>query len=176
MDIRPASLADLNQCLSLDHSIVTNHVWQMHTQRSESRVSVAFDVVRLPREMRTEYPRDLDQVVDDWQRDEGVFVAEVDGEVRGYVDLIAHRWQGLGWVVNLAVDRGYRRRGIGTALLQETRKWAREEGLRRIMLEATTKNHPALSLYQKLGFQFAGFNDDYYANQDIALFFVQPVR
>jgi ribosomal-protein-alanine N-acetyltransferase len=176
MDIRPASLADLNQCLSVDHSVMTNHVWQMHAQKSESRVSVAFDVVRLPRQMRTEYPRDLDQLVEDWQRGEGFFVAEVDGEVRGYVDLIAQRWQGLGWVINLAVDRGYRRRKIGTALLQKARQWAKEEGLRRVVLEATTKNHAALSLYQKLGFQFAGFNDDYYMNQDIALFFVQAIR
>jgi ribosomal protein S18 acetylase RimI-like enzyme len=126
--------------------------------------------------MRTQYPRDVEQLVHDWQRGEGFFVAEIDGEVQGYVDVIAQPWQGLGWVTNLAVNRGFRRRRIGTALLGQARQWAREQGLQTVLLEATTKNYPALSLYQKLGFQFCGFNDHYYPNQDIALFFVQTLH
>ena len=176
MDIRPATLADLNACLSLDPNCETDHVWQMQDQRSQLRVSVAFDIVRLPRRMQIQYPRDVEQLVEDWQRGEGFFVAEVDGEVRGYVDVIAQPWLGSGKVVNLAVDRGYRRRKIGAALVGQARQWAREQGLKTVLLEATTKNFPALSLYQKLGFRFCGFNDHYYPNQDIALFFVQPIR
>ena len=176
MDVRAATLADLNACLSLDHNCVTDHVWQMKAQRSSSRVEVAFEIVRLPRRMRVEYPRDLEQLVEDWQRGEGFFVAEVDGEVRGYTDVIAQPRQQIGWVRNLAVDRGHRRRRIGAALLRHAYQWSKEQGLNAILLEATTKNYPALCLYQKLGFQFCGFNDHYYANQDIALFFVQLLR
>lgn len=176
MDVRPATLADLNMCLSLDHSSVTDHVWQMKAQKAASGMSVDFDVVRLPRQMRAEYPRDPEQLVEDWQRGEGFFVAEVDGLVRGYVDLIAHPWQQMGWVVNLAVDRKHRRRNIATTLLRHAFQWSRTEGLPAVLLEATTKNYPALSLYQKLGFQFCGFNDWYYPNQDIALFFVHVLR
>lgn len=176
MDIRPATLADLNACLSLDHNGETEHVWQMQDHRSKFRVSVAFDIVRLPRRMPLQYPRDLEQLVEDWQRGEGFFAAEVDGEVRGYVDTISLPWQGLGWIANLAVDRGFRRRRIATTLIGQACRWAREQGLRTVMLEATTKNHPALSLYQKQGFRFCGFNDHYYLNQDIALFFAQMLR
>ena len=61
-------------------------------------------------------------------------------------------------------------------LLRHARQWAREQGLDMVMAEATTKNYPALCFYQKLGFQFCGFNDHYYPNQDIALFFVQMLR
>jgi ribosomal protein S18 acetylase RimI-like enzyme len=176
MIVRPATLADMNACLSLDHTIVTDHVWQMKIQEAESRVGVTFDTVRLPRQMQAEYPRNLEQLVEDWQRGEAFLAAEVDGEVCGYVDLIAMPWQGLGWIVNLAVDRAYRRRGVGTALARHARQWAWEHGVQTILAEATTKNHPALCFYQKLGFQFCGFNDHYYVNQDIALFFVQRLR
>jgi ribosomal protein S18 acetylase RimI-like enzyme len=100
----------------------------------------------------------------------------VDGEVRGYIDLIAQRWQQLGWIVNMAVDREFRRRGIGMALMQHGRQWAKEQGLELIIAEMTTKNYPALSFYQKLGYQFCGFSDHYYRNQDIALFFVLTIR
>ncbi len=176
MIVRPAMLADLNACLMLDHACVTDHVWQMRAEESESEVRVAFQTVRLPRRMRAEYPRQLDQLVEDWQRGEGFLVAEVDSEVRGYVDVLALPWQGMGWMANMAVERGYRRQRIGTALIRHARQWAREQGLQVILAEATTKNYPALCFYQKLGFQFCGFNDHYYPNQDIALFFVQALR
>jgi ribosomal protein S18 acetylase RimI-like enzyme len=176
MDIRPATLVDLNECLLLDHTINTDHVWQMAVQEGDARVDVTFRTVRLPRWMQSEYPRNRDQLVEDWQRDEGFFVAEVDGQVCGYVDLLVQPWQHQGWIANLAVDRAYRRRGIGTALMRHTRQWAWEQGLHVVMAEATTKNYPALCFYQKLGFQFCGFNDHYYPNQDIALFFVNALR
>jgi ribosomal protein S18 acetylase RimI-like enzyme len=176
MIVRPATLADMNACLFLDHNVVTDHVWQMQVQEVESQVSVTFHTVRLPRHMQVVYPHDVEQLVENWQRGEGFLVAEVDGQVQGYVDLSARPWQKVGWVANLAVERGYRRRGIGSTLIRHARLWAREQGLDKLAAEATTKNYPALCFYQKLGFQFCGFNDHYYANQDIALFFVQALR
>jgi ribosomal protein S18 acetylase RimI-like enzyme len=176
MIVRPATLADLNACLLIDHSSATDHVWQMQVRESESQVGVTFHAVRLPRQMRVEYPRDIEQLVEDWHREEAFLVAEADSEVRGYVDLLSMPWQQMGWVANLAVERNYRRRGIATALLRHARQWARQQGLRLLQAEATTKNYPALCLYQKLGFHFCGFNDHYYSNQDIAVFFVQLLR
>lgn len=176
MIVRPATLADLNACLVLDHSCVTDHVWQMKVQESESQVGVTFHTVRLPRRMQVEYPRNLEQLVDDWQRGEGFLVAEVDNQVCGYVDLFVQPWQRMGWIVNIAVDRTHRKRGIGTTLMRHARQWAREQDLQMLLTEATTKNYPALCFYQKLGFQFCGFNDHYYTNQDIALFFVRALR
>jgi ribosomal protein S18 acetylase RimI-like enzyme len=176
MIVRPADLADLNACISLDHSCVTGHVWQMKVHEAESEVSVAFQTIRLPRKMRADYPRSLDQLLEDWQRGEGFLVAEVDNEVRGYVDLLVQPWQRVGWVANMAVDRAYRKRGVGSLLMRHARQWAREQGLQMILAEATTKNYPAICFYQKLGFQFCGFNDHYYMNQDIALFFVHGLR
>jgi ribosomal protein S18 acetylase RimI-like enzyme len=176
MIIRPATLPDLNACLLLDHDWVTDHVWQMQVREQESQVGVTFHTVRLPRRMRVQYPRDIEQLVEDWQRGEGFWAVEVDGEVRGYVDLLPQPWQATARVLNLAVDRRYRRKGIGTALMRQARQWAREQGLSTMVMEATTKNYPAICFYRKLGFQFCGFNDHYYTNQDIALFFVQMLR
>ena len=177
MIIRVATLADLNFCLALDRASVTDHVWQMKVDEGESEVGVTFHVVRLPRMMRAEYPRGTDQLIEDWERQAGGFlVAEVDDEVRGYVDVLPQPWQGIGWVANLAVEQAYRRRGIATALMRNAGQWAREQGLQGMVVEATTKNYPAICLYQKLGFKFCGFNDHYYTNQDIALFFVQVLR
>lgn len=176
MIIRPATAADIDDCRLLLHDYRTDHVWQMKVQESGSQVAIAFQEVRLPRHMEAAYPRDLEQLAEDLQRGEGFFVAEVDGEVRGYVDLLAAPWQVMVHAVNLAVDQRYRRRGIGTALMREARQWAVAQGARAILAEMTTKSYPAISFYRKLGFEFCGFNDRYYTNQDIALFFVQMLR
>ncbi len=176
MIIRPATLADINSCLDIDHTCYTDHVWQMKFEAGERKTAVTFDVIRLPRRMKVEYPRDLQQLVDDWQLDQEFLVAELDDEVAGYIDVIARPWTQTAWIVNLAVDAEHRREGLGKALVLHARQWAREQGLRALMAEATTKNYPALCFFQKLGFQFCGFNDYYYTNEDIALHFVHPLR
>ena len=176
MDVRLATLADLNACLLLEHDWVTDHVWQMKFHETEERVEVAFQTVRLPRRMSVSYPRNVEQLIEDWQRGEGFWVAEVDSEIRGYADVLVRPWQRVAWVTNMTVERNYRRQGIGTALMRRARQWAWEQGVQALVVETTTKNHPALCFYQKLGFEFCGYNDHYYPNQDIALFFAHRFR
>ena len=70
----------------------------------------------------------------------------------------------------------HRRKGIATQLFQAGKDWARKTGLRRLTVETQTKNYPALCLLERLDFSFCGYNDQYYANQDIALFFSLDLR
>jgi hypothetical protein len=67
-------------------------------------------------------------------------------------------------------------RGIGTALLRAARDWALETKLRRLIVETQTKNYPAIRFLQKRGLVFCGYNDLFYPNQDIAVFFGQMLR
>jgi RimJ/RimL family protein N-acetyltransferase len=43
-------------------------------------------------------------------------------------------------------------------------------------MEMHSKNMAAVRLAMKMGFEFCGYNDQYYANQDIALFFSALLR
>jgi ribosomal protein S18 acetylase RimI-like enzyme len=54
--------------------------------------------------------------------------------------------------------------------------WANAHNVDRIIAETQTKNYPAICLYQHLGYSFCGFNDRYFLNQDIAVFFCTSVR
>ncbi len=175
MIVRPAELTDLKACLEIDHSYVTNHVWQMEESEGNGKVTVIFRSVRLPRPVRVKYPKDYDHLLESWRRGECFLVAEEDGGVRGYLDMSVQPWHSTGWLDNLAVAKRYRRQGIGTALLKRAAEWARLQGLERLMLEIQTKNYPALCFCQKNGFVFCGFNDRYYTNQDIALFFARSI-
>lgn len=171
MIIKSAELVDLNQCMLIDPAYVTEYVWQMYLERAEAGTTIAFRTVKLPRPMPVHYPRDTDYLLENWQRGECFLVADEGGEIRGYLDMTVEAWHQTGWINNLVVAKEYRRRGIGTALMKAALRWAEERNLRTIILETQTKNYPAISFYQKHGFLFCGFNDHYYATQDIALFF-----
>jgi tRNA threonylcarbamoyladenosine biosynthesis protein TsaB len=72
--------------------------------------------------------------------------------------------------------RRVRRQGIGTGLLLAGMEWAKQHSLDRLVVEMQPKNYPALCMMQKLGFLFCGYQDPYYTNRDIALFFAKSVR
>lgn len=173
--IRPAELVDLKACLDIDHSYVTDHVWQMEESEGSGEVTVIFRTARLPRSMQVKYPKDYDNLLESWRRGECFLVAEEDGKTCGYLDLSVQSWHLTGWIDHLAVAKDYRRRGIGSTLVKKAVTWARQQGLRKLMLEIQTKNYPAIRFCQKNGFAFCGFNDRYYTNQDIALFFARSI-
>ncbi len=176
MLIHPAELVDINLCYHLNTSYTTEYVWQMQTRENKRTIDVRFDTIRLPRPMRVEYPRSPDELVEHWQQD-GCFLVthNLDEELIGFVDAHPRPWQNLLWVSNLVVDPRYRRQGFGTRLVKAAGEWALEQNLRQLMLEVQTKNHPAISFAQKHGFQFCGYNERYYPNGDIALFFSRSI-
>ena len=75
------------------------------------------------------------------------------------------------WVKDLAVDRVHRRNGIGSALVLAAQDWCAKKGFHRLTLEMQPKNYPAIQFAYKLGFEFSGYNDQYYRDQEIAIFF-----
>jgi len=174
--VRPAELADLDACLALDPSYSTECVWQMDVNSENGRVAVEFRTVRLPRSMRVAYPHDRDQLIAGWKRCDGFLVAQRGEHIVGYVAVRAHMAEGLAWVSDWVVQRVYRRQGVGLALVNEAMRWAKARGLRWLVLEAQTKNHPVICFCHKHGFSFCGFNDHYYPNQDIAVFFARNLR
>ena len=172
MEIEPAELPDLNLCYQMSKSYHTDYVWQMQSSETEHTVKIYFDIVRLPRAMQVEYPRSSDELLEHWNQKQCFFVARtITGEFIGFVDAIAHPWENMVWIFNLAINQRYRRQGVGAALLKTVTKWANANNHTRLMLEMQTKNYPAIRFAQKYSFQYCGYNERYYANGDIALFF-----
>jgi len=151
-------------------------VWQLVEQTRGDETILTFRLARLPRPLRVEYPRTLQDLGASLDRGECLLVAEQDGRVGGFIDLIVAPWHETAWLRHLVVMEPLRRRGVGTRLLEAALSWGEDNGLHAIMAQCQTKNYPAISLYQKNGFAFCGYNDRYYTNKDIALFFACPLR
>ena len=89
---------------------------------------------------------------------------------RGYYGKVAH-------LVSIAVLKEYRRRGIGSKLLEETIRASREfYDAEAIYLEVRVSNKPAISLYEKFGFKKARIIRGYYMDGEDAYVMVKRLK
>ena len=61
----------------------------------------------------------------------------------------------VGWI-GIAVDKPYRRKGIGTALLKTIFEISRKTRLKKLTTEVIENNVPAIKMFTKLGFKTEG--------------------
>jgi ribosomal protein S18 acetylase RimI-like enzyme len=171
ISIRQAISSDIPALMAFDHGYGTDHVWQMSFEREPSAVGATFREVRLPRAMRVAYPRDAERLADEWTSRAVILVAECEDSLRGYLAIVGGPAENMFWITDLVVSLGSRRQGIASKLILAAREWCRQRDALRIFLEMQSKNYPAICLAKKLGFVFSGYSDNYYSDQDIALFF-----
>jgi len=90
------------------------------------------------------------------------YVLQVDNEIAGYAVL----WVAAdeGHLTNIAVAQKYQRKSIAKKLLSFILKVASEMGLTLIVLEVRPTNTPAISLYEKFGFERLAIRKNYYRN------------
>jgi ribosomal protein S18 acetylase RimI-like enzyme len=176
MPIRPAQREDLEACLAIDPSYITDRVWQLVEQTHGEETTLTFRSSRLPRLLRVEYPRPLPELAEGPNDGRCFLVAEQDKQIIGLIDLTLADWQKTAWLRHLVVAEPFRRRGVGSKLLRAALTWAEQSAVLTVMAECQTKNFPAISLYRKNGFVFCGHNDHYYTNKDIALFFAARLK
>ena len=73
-----------------------------------------------------------------------------------------------GNITNIAVDPKRRREGIGDRLVGELVRNSMERGMISFTLEVRVSNSPAISLYERHGFEIAGIRPGYYVDGEDA--------
>ena len=174
--VRPAVSPDIEILAKFDHSARTSKVWQMNQNAGENEIKTGFNETDLPREMRIQYPHSPELLLNHWKDYSIVLVGCVDNAPVGYISLTTLSAPEMVWVKDLVINENWRRRGIATTLLQAATDWAKARKYYRMTLEMSSKNHPAICLAKKMGFEFSGFNDNYFMNNDLALFFARYFR
>lgn len=176
IEIRPAIATDIHALMAIEHNYSTDFVWQMDFRQKDHEVSIIFREVRLPRSAQVTYPRDHLTLADNWTKRDGLLVVELESDIVGYISLSHNALLQTTWATDLAVTRRLRRQGIGSALVISAQEWAAKNNSRRLLLEMQPKNYPAIQLAKKLGYELCGYNDHYFANHDIVLFFSKWLR
>jgi RimJ/RimL family protein N-acetyltransferase len=97
--------------------------------------------------------------------DAAVYVAEADGGrlvARLSLSRDPHPASSHVADLGLMVDSGYRRLGIGRALLAQAEAWARTAGVSKLELHVFPHNGPAIALYDAFGFTREGYRRRHY--------------
>lgn len=205
VEIRAAEEDDLRACISLDDSYTSTHTWQIEVVRGEpgslpynmnsatvtlgdSPLSVIFRPVKLPRARKVLGPiatsiRDSNEPfqvsrIAAWRAADLVLVAHQGTKLCGYLVLTIVPSSGIGWISSLVVATSMRRQGIGSMLMSAARRWSRYgqgSNVRAFMMEAATKNYPAVAFCRKEGFNFCGYTDYSFNSGDVVLLFVSQV-
>jgi L-amino acid N-acyltransferase YncA len=137
--VRPATAADVDAICAI------------HNQGIEDRIATLDTTLRAPADTRA------------WLAERGVrhpvLVAEVDGTVVGWASL--NRFNPRPAYDHVAdfsvyVERGWRGRGIGRALLEQLIERARAIGFHKMVLAAMAFNTAGLALYAGNGFERVG--------------------
>jgi ribosomal protein S18 acetylase RimI-like enzyme len=82
----------------------------------------------------------------------GIFVAEADGRVVGYITTILDRGAGKGRIPNIAVAADCRGHGLGRRLIEHALDYFRREGMEYAMIETMAQNEIGAHLYPACGF------------------------
>ena len=82
----------------------------------------------------------------------GIFVAESQGRMVGYITTRVDREAGKGRIPNLAVAEDFRGRGLGRQLIERALEYFRAEGLAYAVIETMAQNPIGQHLYPACGF------------------------
>ncbi len=97
-----------------------------------------------------------------------IYIVAVDEKsVLGYIGL----WNicGEADIIDVAVHKDFRRKGIGEGLIQNMLNKCREIGISEVNLEVRKSNIAAQRLYEKMGFARVGLRKLYYENSEDAI-------
>ncbi|HVT89420.1 MAG TPA: GNAT family N-acetyltransferase [Tepidisphaeraceae bacterium] len=172
MEIRPATVADLNHIADIDGTIESAEY--LHVDRTGEGLAPSWKLD--PRPLRSKLIES--NALDDDRRftlkqivtgieDGTVLVAEHGGSAVAML-LAQHRPErGTMKLVDLRVDYDIRRQGVATVMVYQIMQQARAMELRAVFAETRTSNHPANKFLQKLSFQIAGLDTHRHSNHDM---------
>jgi ribosomal protein S18 acetylase RimI-like enzyme len=153
-----ANVADIGQCDG-EFVVEAKLVLSVHNN------VIGYDVVDIP-SFRKRYGKDnVDYTTYVDAPDKAVFLAYVSGQIAGQV-ILRQNWNNYAYIEDIAVDRRFRRKGIGSALMIHATQWAKGRGLAGITLETQDNNVGACRFYKNCGFELRGFDTHLYKGID----------
>jgi GNAT superfamily N-acetyltransferase len=142
---------------SLDTGFETDVVFELSTQPERIELTER----QLERPITKRYP--IGEIFAPWASWQRGWVADDDG-VRAFATVEYEVWHQRLVLWFLYVDRGWRRRGLGRALLERVEDYGRTLGATHVWLETSNVNVPGVRAYRSLGYALCGADALYYGS------------
>lgn len=181
----PVTIQRLRSLPPIVSEYVSNEIYRVDRREIDDSVSWTLTRERLNEPLRKVYDSGrIDHILSSYSDLKGEnlhFVGAFKGEeFAGLVIWTETSWNNSLWVMDIRAKRELRGQGVGRALLDYVVRVARNDSWRGILVETQNNNYGAIRFYRRYGFQFAGFNDHLYSNndlarQDVAVYLYYPI-
>jgi ribosomal protein S18 acetylase RimI-like enzyme len=91
-----------------------------------------------------------------------VLVETSDNTLHGFIIILYRKGSTVAGIETIDVDPSFQRCGIASRLLKTAENEMRAQGIRRIRLEVSSQNTPAINLYRHAGYRDSEFLPNYY--------------
>lgn len=113
-------------------------------------------------------PYPVNILLDIYNLGAGFLVAQQDNIIVGYI-IFWIRFQNEGHIISIAVDENYRRKEVGTKLVETALKIFKRYNITQIKLEVRKSNIGAIEFYKDMGFAEKEVLKDYYEDFEDAV-------
>ncbi len=96
-------------------------------------------------------------------------LCEIESKIAGYILVAYVKGDDVADLMNIAVKKNFRRKGIADKLIENAVLIAKDKGIKTLFLEVRVGNIPAQNLYKKHNFKATNVREKYYDNQEDAL-------
>lgn len=174
--MRLATLDDYAQIDALDLSFDSTHVWKVQTFEEPDKYSVNFEKTKLPKQIHVLFQAYNAQAMESMIRRQEILTVRYEKEIVGYVRLELDEAVNRLVIKTGGIAPQFRRKGIGDMLLQQVEEIAQRNDIHYVVCMLQAKNDPAIRFFMRHGFRFCGYQEFYFPNMEIGLFFSRNIR
>ena len=169
MNIKEIDKKTMKDVHKVDGTFTVNSKLVLHVENN----TITYTIVEVPPYEKRYKDDDIDLTyISD--PDKTIYLAYINETIAGHI-ILRKNWNNYAYIEDIAVDVQFRQQGIGKALLNYAKEWAKKKKLAGIMLETQNNNVAACKFYERCGFILGGFDKYLYKGlhtntEEIALY------
>ena len=176
IEIGAATLDEMTQITQIDLSFESDYVWKTQMLEGLDSFESSFQRIRLPKTIRVSYQAYSAANMENLIRQRQILSVRYEENVIGYVRLEQDETVNRLVIKTGGVMPEYRNKGVGTVLLDQICDIARHNRIRSLVCMVQAKNDPTIRFLLARGFVFCGYQEFFFRNMEIGLFFSKNIR
>lgn len=176
IEIGAATLDEFPQIAKMDLSFESNYVWKTQMLEGLDSFESSFQRIRLPKIIRVSFQAYSTAILEPLIRQKQILAARYEEQVIGYVRLEQDETANRLMLKTGGVTPEYRNKGVGSVILDRVCEIARSNNIRSLVCMIQAKNDPAIHFLMARGFVFCGYQEFFFRNMEIGLFFSKNIR
>ena len=176
IEIGAAIIDEYPQIAQIDLSFDSDYVWKTQMLEGLDSFESSFQRIRLPKTIHVSFQAYTTANLESLIMQREILSVRYEEHVIGYIRLEQDEAVNRLILKTGGIMPEYRNKGVGAVLLDRIMEIARHNNIRSLVAMVQAKNDPAIRFLLAHGFVFCGYQEFFFRNMEIGLFFSKNVR